>query len=189
MAVFTKTQLVGLNTLMFPRIYPQRCLQKEFLALSMAVKSIDTQIARVMRRSRIPPRSLNGRRTAPILYRARKNQFRCWPHDSSIRRCRRISVLSSLTSPSSSRRSFEESISVFPPQRPSNCRCRSRFDSSCDAVLARREGLEIEGAVLISLIGSSAKPVDVYRTYRQIPKVIRMPRAKPRARSPSTTDQ
>lgn len=164
LADLTSAQLTGLKMLTYARMYPQRCLQIEFFALSIAVKSMDTHVRKAMNSSKMPPRSLKGRNTAPILYHALINQLRPPPWDSSARRWRRIRVLSSRTSVSSSRRSLEDRSSGSPAHRPSSCRCRSWFMSSCCVVLARRVALEIDGAVLIRLIGRRASPTDVYKT-------------------------
>lgn len=153
----------------------------------MVVRSIDIHVTDVIESSKIPPSSLKGRQTAAILCHTRINQP-CPSHcASSTRRCRRIKVLSSRVRVSNSRRSFEDNSSGFPPQRPSSCRCRSRFTSSCCAVVARNVRLEVEGAVLMRLIGSSARPGEVYKTYRQRPRVIKTPSAKVNARSPSAS--
>jgi hypothetical protein len=154
----------------------------------MVVSSMEIHIRIAIKRRRVPPRSLKGLDAASILSHARMIQLRRSPCASSIRRCRRISVLSSRTRVSSSLRSLEDKASGFPPQRPSNWRCRSRFSSSCEAVLALRVGFEMEGAVLMRVTGSKARPDDVYMAYKHIPMVIRRPRAKVRALSPSTRE-
>lgn len=56
-------------------------------------------------------------------------------------------------------------------------------------MLALNVGLEIEGAVLIRVIGSKARPDDVYRTYIHMPMAIRRPKAKARALSPSAREE
>lgn len=46
-------------------------------------------------------------------------------------------------------------------------------------------GFENEGAVLIKLMGSRARPDEVYKTYRHNPIVVNNPRVNVSARSPS----
>lgn len=176
---------MGLKTLMCPRIYPQRCLQTEFLALSIAVNVIETQVANAISSKRRPPSNLTGRKTASILTQAFISQLRPSPWASSTSRCLRIKVLSSRTSVSNSLRSFEDRISGFPPQRPSSWHCRSLLLLSCIPVFAFRFGLETEGAVLIKLMGRRARPDEVYKTYRHKPIVVNNPRVNVSARSPS----
>lgn len=134
---------------------------------------------------RRPPSNLTGRNTASTLNHAFISQLRPSPWDSSTSRCLRIRVLSSRTSVSNSLRSLEARRSGFPPQRPSNWRCRSLLLASCMLVVAFKSGLETEGAVLIKLIGRRARPDEVYRTYKHRPMVVNSPKINVRARSPS----
>lgn len=66
---------MGLKMLMCARIYPQWALQMEFLALSILVRSMETQIKIEMSMRRMPPISLMGRKTASIFIQVRISQL------------------------------------------------------------------------------------------------------------------
>lgn len=112
-------------------------------------------------KTRRPPRSLIGRKTASIFIQVliRKDWFS--PLDSLASRSRRCRVRSSRMSISSSLRSLGDRPASRPALRPSNWRCLSRFCSSAEAVLAVKVGADIAGADLIMATGRRASPAAV----------------------------
>ena len=161
MADWTKIQLIGLKMLTPSRIYPQCDLQIEFLALSIPVKSMETQRKMESNKRKMPPSSATGRNTADIFVQNLTSLLFPSAPASAASRSRRTRVRSSRIKVSSSRRSLEERPLGFPSFRPSSWRCLSRLLSNSEAVVADRAGTDIEGADLMRDIGNNARPAAV----------------------------